>query len=279
MTDPGPKLAWAGEVVSVQPRIRLTRSFEERSHSYLGYSLRVRGMLAGEPREFVVAVGKAAHAKHQFRAGDRVEGQGVLVGDPGRETADLHKVSGLKRTAQGGGSSAGPPFVGVPPELEVYRERGHRRLAAATYASRCLSCLWGCEMAVAMIIDPWKPSVRRTRRETFCYGPKSCPIYKGGPTGRSRAGRGCPGKRRTGWTRTPPRTGTTDGPPAPPYLGLRSRCRGLCIPLKSFPAGPTRDQAPAPARRGRRRSARTANRRRVTPGEEPASTPPKETAR
>lgn len=30
------KAAWSGRVVSVQPRIRLSRSFDERSHSYLG---------------------------------------------------------------------------------------------------------------------------------------------------------------------------------------------------------------------------------------------------
>jgi hypothetical protein len=35
------KLSWQGKVVSVQPRIRLTRSFDERSHAYR-YALRVR---------------------------------------------------------------------------------------------------------------------------------------------------------------------------------------------------------------------------------------------
>ncbi len=29
-----------------------------------------------------------------------------------------------------------PPWETIPPELEVYRERGHRRLAARTYASK-----------------------------------------------------------------------------------------------------------------------------------------------
>ena len=41
--------------------------------------------------------------------------------------------------------------------------------------------MWGSEMAVEMIIDQWKPSVRRFRRETCCYGPKSCRHYKPGP--------------------------------------------------------------------------------------------------
>ena len=36
-------------------------------------------------------------------------------------------------------------------------------------------------MAVEMIIDQWNPSLRRYRTETFCYGPRSCPLYQPGP--------------------------------------------------------------------------------------------------
>jgi len=35
----GDKLEWQGRVVSIQPRILLLRSFDQPSHSYLGYSL------------------------------------------------------------------------------------------------------------------------------------------------------------------------------------------------------------------------------------------------
>jgi hypothetical protein len=34
---------------------------------------------------------------------------------------------------------------------------------------------------VEMIIDQWNPSKRRYRTETFCYGPRSCPLYRSGP--------------------------------------------------------------------------------------------------
>ena len=37
------QIPWNGELISVQPRIRLGRSFDQRSHTYLGYALRVRG--------------------------------------------------------------------------------------------------------------------------------------------------------------------------------------------------------------------------------------------
>lgn len=35
------KIQWRGTLTSVQPRIRLSRSFDQRSHSYLGYVLRI----------------------------------------------------------------------------------------------------------------------------------------------------------------------------------------------------------------------------------------------
>jgi len=186
------KVDWAGEVLSVQPRIRLTRSFDQRSHSYLGYALRVHGTLAGEAKEFVAAIGKAAQEKHQFRAGDRVSGKGEHV--TRTEAVDLYKVSGLKALGRGGEAvTSPPPFHGVPPTVEVYRERGHRRLAARTYATKCSTCIWGCEMAVEMIIDHWNPSKKRYRRETFCYGPKNCSLYAAGPT------RKVPGRKGMSW--------------------------------------------------------------------------------
>lgn len=188
------KIEWHGEVLAVQPRIRLTRSFDQRSHIYLGYALRVRGTLSGEAREFVVAVGKAAQEKHGFRAGDQVEGKGEPVAGTRQEAADLYKASGLKVIARGPEPAASwPPFLGVPPALEVYRERGHQRLAARTYATKCATCIWGYEMAVEMIVDHWNPSKKRYRRETFCYGPKSCPTYAAGPT------RKVPGRKGMSW--------------------------------------------------------------------------------
>jgi len=69
----------------------------------------------------------------------------------------------------------------VPPELEVYRERGHCRLAARTYDTKCSSCMWGAKMPVEIIVDNWNPSRKKYRFETFCYGPLSCELYKAGP--------------------------------------------------------------------------------------------------
>ena len=186
------KIPWQGVLISVQPRIRLSRSFDQRSHTYLGYALGVQGRIGQDAGEFLIGVGEGAHAKHGFRNGDTVSGNALPVADPRLETVEWYKVSNLKirqRKVEQETSSQPPPWCGVPPPLAVYRERGHRRLAAPTYREKCTGCLWGCNMAVEVIVDQWNPSQRRYRTETFCYGPRSCPFYAPGPA------RQVPGRR------------------------------------------------------------------------------------
>lgn len=188
------KLAWQGTIVAVQPRIRLTRSFDERHHTYLGYLLRVHGQLDGEEGEFLIGIGKETQAKHQFQVGDRVSGRSAPVADPRLEPVEYYKTAGLKVVQRATSEDQDPPpWHGASPTLEVYRERGHRRLSARTYSSKCISCIWGCRMAVEMIVDHWNPQHKRYRYETFCYGPKSCPFYKAGPT------RKVPGRKGMVW--------------------------------------------------------------------------------
>ena len=188
------KTNWSGVLTSVQPRIRVTRSFDQRSHTYQGYVLRIDGTVGDESRDLSVAVGEKAQVKHGFRVGDTVSGAGEPVADPRVETAELYKVSKLRVLARAPEQShEPPPWHGMPPELPVYRERGHRRLAARTFNASCQSCIWGALMAVEMIIDHWNPSQKRYRTETFCYGPISCRLYKAGPT------RKVPGRRGMSW--------------------------------------------------------------------------------
>jgi hypothetical protein len=189
------KIPWRGRLTSVQPRIRLTRSFDQRSHTYLGYALRVDGAVADEEREFWVGVGKGTHSKHRFEADVVVGGECHPVADPRLEAVDFYRVSKLAVQERAGREDhPPPPWLGVPPELPTYRTRGHRRLDARTYDANCSACIWGCRMAVEMIIDQWNPSHRRYRTETFCYGPKSCPWYTAGPK------RTVPGRRGMSYT-------------------------------------------------------------------------------
>ncbi len=58
----------------------------------------------------------AARAEHQFRAGDRVSGEGAPVADTRHEVAEFYEVSKLKVLDRGPEASATlPPWFGVPP--------------------------------------------------------------------------------------------------------------------------------------------------------------------
>lgn len=178
------KLIFNGTIISIQPRIRLTRSFDESSHTYLGYAIMLEGELDNARVTFSVGIGKAAHSKHQFKVNDIISGECVPVPDPNTDPVEYYKVSKLKVISQGAIINDSSPWELVPPALEVYRERGHRRLAARTYEVFCSSCMWGCRMPVEIIIDNWNPSKKKYRFETFCYGPLNCKLYKAGPNRR-----------------------------------------------------------------------------------------------
>ncbi len=182
------KLSFDGTITSIQPRIRLTRSFDEASHTYLGYAIKITGTIDSQEtipsnqNTFSIGIGKAAQAKFNFKVNDIISGDCLPVPDPEMEPTDYYKVSRLSKISEGEQGSLSVPWELVPPELEVYRERGHRRLSAKTYDTKCSSCIWGARMPVEIIVDNWNPRGRRKYRfETFCYGPLSCKSYKAGP--------------------------------------------------------------------------------------------------
>ena len=148
----------------------------------MGYALFLNGTI-GEERQFSIGIGKATHAKHQFRIGDEISGACVPVADERLEPVEFYKVSKLKKLKETTSvNSEPPPWEDICPELETYRWRGHRRLAAKTYSTRCTTCMWGCRMPVEIIIDNWNPRGKNKYRfETFCYGPLNCKLYKAGP--------------------------------------------------------------------------------------------------
>jgi hypothetical protein len=184
------KISWHGEVLGVQPRIRLMRAYDERNHGYMGYVLFLRGEADGRASDFTVGIGPAAQAKHAFRAGDRVQGMAVAVADARLEPVDFYKASGLAWLSRAADTQIapeavaehGPPWLGVTPELPVYRARGHRRLDAGAWQSTCRNCIWGCRMPVEIMADRREPKDLSYRFETFCYGPKSCALYVAGET-------------------------------------------------------------------------------------------------
>jgi len=175
------KFTWKGKLISIQPRIRLIRSFDERQHNYLGYILLIDGEIKGEEKRFSIGIGKTTQVKYEFQSGYRIKGRCALPVNPAKEPADYYKASKLKVTDKNTEKYDPPPWHGIPPTLKEYRNRGHRRLSKKTYNTKCISCKWGCLMAVEIIIDHWNPDNKEYRTETFCYGPKSCENYKPGP--------------------------------------------------------------------------------------------------
>jgi len=184
------KLDWSGEITSVQPRFRLLRSFDQRHHTYLGYAIRIFGRVGDRDGEAWLGLGKASHQKHQFEAGQTARGEAQPVADPRIEPVAYYKVSRLHIEPRRKPAPAPPPWLGPAPSIETYRQRGHRRLSSRTYDSDfCSACIWGARMPVEITLDQWNPDQKRFRYETFCYGPKSCPVYRPGPT------RKVPGRR------------------------------------------------------------------------------------
>ena len=161
---------------------------------YLGFVLQIRGTVDHEARDFTVGIGPTAQATHDVHAGHTVTGFAEPVVHPQLESCEFYKVSGLRVVSVREVGDATPPWRGRPPGLAVYRARGHRRLDARTYTTHCRPCVWGCRMPVELIVDQWNPQRRQFRVETFCYGPKSCPLYRAGPT------RQVPGRRGMRWT-------------------------------------------------------------------------------
>lgn len=192
------KVVFKGIIRSIQPRIRLTRSFDESLHTYLGYAIVLSGWVdngvefapsdhdhtkpADFEQVFSIGIGKATQEKNKFNIGDVISGDCVSVADGQLEVVDHYKVAKLKKISECPGAiQTSPPWRTIPPDLEMYRERGPRRLAARTYETKCSTCIWGCRMPVEIIIDNWDPGKRKYRTETFCYGPLSCKFYKAGP--------------------------------------------------------------------------------------------------
>src|SRR5579859_250504 len=185
------KTSIEGRIVAVQPRIRLLRSFDQRQHNYPGYALLIES--AADGKQVWIGVGPAAHAKFGFCAGGNFSAEVEPVANPDLEAVDYYKAAKIRFAPGNSRQGPPPPWFGVPPDSPTYRARGHRRLDSNAYDSVCHHCIWGCRMAVEMTIDQWNPEKKQYRKETFCYGPKSCAKYQAGPV------REVPGRNGTTW--------------------------------------------------------------------------------
>lgn len=180
-----------GRILAVQPRIRLLRSFDQRQHNYPGYALLIDN--AADGKRVWIGVGPSAQAKFGFCAGGNFSADVEPVANPDVEAVGYYKAAKIRYVPGDPQVDSPPPWTGVPPDLPIYRARGHRRLDPIAYDNFCHRCIWGCRMAVEMSLDQWDPKEKSYRKETFCYGPKSCPKYLAGPV------REVPGRNATTW--------------------------------------------------------------------------------
>lgn len=185
MQDTQRKISFRGVVRAVQVRSDVWRyRLDNRTHSHTGYNVFLDGVADGEERAFCVAISERQQQKCHIRIGDELSGTGWTKLYPKREYADFYRAGALKVISRGidPDDESHPPFTDEVEPLATYAYRQCRMLDARRYKSKCLPCKWAAMANVIIEYDFGRS--QRLRYESFCYGPKSCPLYT---MGRPRA--------------------------------------------------------------------------------------------
>ena len=176
------KVNWQGEIVSIQPKTRIWRYLtDNRTHYHLGYNLFIEGSSSEGKKQYTVAISEKQQLKMLFRIGDVIEGTAWTKQYAEREFADYYRSGSLKilnRSVDNLEISA-PPWIMLPPTMQIYEERGARLLSKSLWETKCFKCIWA-NMANVEIQWDFDKDVKKYRFETFCYGPRSCKLYKMG---------------------------------------------------------------------------------------------------
>lgn len=175
------KMNWQGTVLSIQPRTTVWRYLlDNRTHNHIGYNLFLDGEVNGESKCFSVAISEKQQFKNIFRIGNLLSGTAWTKMYKVTDYADFYKSGSLKRLKEDHDLSEqiAPPWKIAPPDLETYSYRGARILSLSCWKGKCFQCVWA-NMAAVEIEYNWGIS-KKYRFESFCYGPKSCKLYKMG---------------------------------------------------------------------------------------------------
>ena len=175
------KISFHGIIKSIQPRSNVWRyRLDNRTHSLTGYNVFINGEADGEEREFSIAVSEKQQEKYKFHIGDEISGTGWTKKYPKWEYADFYRIGSLKKLLESKVVPMGQiaPWVSEVPELSMYDWRGCRMLDKKCWKGKCFVCKWAA-MANVTIEYNWGVS-QKHRFESFCYGPKSCKLYKMG---------------------------------------------------------------------------------------------------
>ena len=176
------KIVWQGTIVSIQPRTTVWRyRVDNRTHRHIGYNIFLNGEAEGVKKRFVVAISEKQQQTVGFRIGDEVKGTAWTKKRPEWEYADYYRAGGLKRIKpndEPADESNAPPWLGAPPDMDTYEWRGCRVLSKSCWNGKCFQCKWAAMSNVTIEYDWGKK--QKYRFESFCYGPKSCKLYKMG---------------------------------------------------------------------------------------------------
>lgn len=176
------KVQWLGKILSIQQRTNVWRYvLDNRTHSHIGYNLFLDGSVNGINAQFAVAISEKQQQCGGFRIGDVVKGTAWTKKYPGWEYADYYRAGALKRISEGEETTedtSAPPWRTAPPDMQTYEWRGARMLSLSCWKGKCFQCIWA-NMANVTIEYEWGKS-QKHRFESFCYGPKSCKVYKMG---------------------------------------------------------------------------------------------------
>lgn len=176
------KMNWQGKIVSIQPRTRVWRYLtDNRTHYHLGYNFFLEGHSSEGKKQFTVAISEKQQIKGLYQIGDVLEGTAWTKMYKEREFADYYRAGSLKLLdrLKDNVKVMPPPWVTMPPSLQIYEERGARMLSRSLWKTKCFQCIWA-NMANAEIQWDFDKDIKKYRFETFCYGPKSCKYYKMG---------------------------------------------------------------------------------------------------
>jgi hypothetical protein len=174
------KIEWSGTIVSIQPRTTVWRyRLDNRTHYHNGYNLFLNGESNSTKATFAVAISEKQQQKLEFAIGDEVKGTAWTKMYEVSDYADYYRAGGLKilKCAEKK-ETVPPPFIMPPPDMATYEWRGARMLSQSSYKSKCFQCVWATMSAVEIEYN-WGVS-KKYRFESFCYGPKSCKLYKMG---------------------------------------------------------------------------------------------------
>ncbi|UNC92122.1 hypothetical protein [Candidatus Contubernalis alkaliaceticus] len=176
------KVNWTGKIISIQPRTRVWRYLtDNRTHYHLGYNLFIEGQSSDYKKQFTVAISEKQQLKGLFRIGDLLEGTAWTKKYNEKEFADYYRAGSLKLLDRVNETIEvlSPPWIMVPPTMQIYEERGARLLSKSLWKTKCFKCIWA-NMANVEIQWDFDRNIKKYRFESFCYGPKSCKNYKMG---------------------------------------------------------------------------------------------------